>query len=81
MQAVRGNVDPDEVYWWLGFGYAARPRSTGGGEGGFDPWNDDDDLAASRVPKRPPGGAGAAGAEAVAEAEDVEEVDVRDSAT
>jgi hypothetical protein len=69
MQVARGTVDPDDVSWWWGFGYLGRPRSEGGTSGfqepdDVDPWGDDDDLAGSRVPRRPFGGAGAAGAEA-----------------
>lgn len=74
-QIVRGTIeDPDQVALWWGFGYVGR-RPHEGGAGGYDRPDDfgprdDDDLAGSRVPRRPLGGAGAAGAEADVESED-----------
>jgi hypothetical protein len=62
MRVAKGSVDPDEVHWWWGFGYLGWPHAGLGGNDGPE-WNPDDDMAGSRVPRRPYGGAGAAGAE------------------
>lgn len=79
LQVLRGTVvNPDEVHWWWGFGYLGRAGTGGDGPGGQrqwdsgaggpwddpNPWDEGDDPADSRVPRRPYGGAGAAGAEA-----------------
>jgi len=63
MRFEKGSVDLDQVHWWWGFGYLGSPRAGLGGDDGPD--SDPDDMAGSRVPRRPYGGAGAAGAELV----------------
>lgn len=74
MQVRRGTttgLDPE--HWWWGFGYLGWPRAGFAGDDRHD-GPDPDDLAGSGVPKRPFGGAGAAGAGMVPQAEDEEEV-------
>ena len=80
-QIIRGVVGTsDQVAWWWGFGYLGRPWIHRPGESDepddFGPR--DNGPAGSRMPKRPPDGSGAAGAEAEVHVEPEEsDLDIR----